>query len=285
MASRAEQKAAARAAREAQQAQLSAAAARRMRLYWLGGMLAVAVVALVVVIVASSGGGGKNPVHISKSAQASAVSVVNSTLAGIPQSGNVLGNPKAPITITEFGDLVCPICAEFALTSEPQIIASLVKTGEAKLVFRGLETASGRANGGQYVNTQVAARSAGLQGKEWNYILLTYQEQPQTINGTAAEEVPYITTSYLQNLASQIKGLNLVQWQAHMTDKTLANAVAADTAAAQKNPEICGTPTLIVSGPKGSIQYNPPTDLQTCTGNDSAVPTLAQIQSLVSQVG
>jgi len=284
MASRAEQKAAARAAREAKQKELSAAAARRMRLYWLGGMLAVAVVALVVVIVASSSGGGNNPVHVSKSAQAAAVGVVDATLAGIPQSGNVLGSPSAPVTITEFGDLVCPICAEFALTTEPSIITSLVKTGKAKLLFRGLETASGHANASQYVNTQVAARSAGLQDKEWNYVLLTYQEQPQTINGTAAEEVPYITSTYLQNLAAQIKGLNLAQWQAHMTDKTLINAVAGDTAAALRNPEICGTPTVIVAGPKGSVQYNPPTDLQTCTGSESAVPSLQQIQALVSQV-
>ena len=97
---------------------------------------------------------------------------MNATLAGIPQHGNVLGNPNAPITITEYGDLVCPTCADFAVTTEPQIIAALVKTGKAKLVYRAFETASAYANGSQFVNTQVAARSAGLQDKEWNYLLL-----------------------------------------------------------------------------------------------------------------
>ena len=127
---------------------------------------------------------------------------MNSALAGIPQHGNVLGNPNAPITITEYGDLVCSTCAAFATTTEPQIIAALVKTGKAKFVYRAFDTASSYANQSQFVNTQVAARSAGLQNKEWNYVLLTYEEQPATIGGKAAEDVAYVNTSYLQNLAS-----------------------------------------------------------------------------------
>ncbi len=32
--------------------------------------------------------------------------------AGIPEHDGVLGDPKAPVTVTEFLDLQCPICAE-----------------------------------------------------------------------------------------------------------------------------------------------------------------------------
>jgi protein-disulfide isomerase len=272
MASRAEQKALARAAREAKQRELSAAQARRLRLLWLGGMLAVAVIALVVVIVASSSGGGKaGTVHVSKSAQSAAIATVDAMLAGIPQHGNVLGNPNAPVTITEYGDLVCPTCDDFALTSEPQIIAALVKTGKAKFVFRGFETASGYANGGQYVNTQVAARSAGLQGKEWNYVLLTYQEQPQTINGQHAEDVAYVTSLYLQNLAQQIRGLNLATWQANLVNNTLINDVKADGNAALA-AGATGTPAVYVHGPKGTVM------------DPNVVPTFASVSSEVSKV-
>lgn len=271
MASRAEQKAAARAAREAKQKELSAAAARRLRLMWLGGMLTVAVVALAVVIVVSSGGGGGKGPQVSKSVKAAAIATVNSTLAGIPQSGNVLGNPKAKITLTEYGDLVCPTCAAFAQTSLPSIITSLVKTGKAKFVFRAFETASGTANAGQFVNTQVAARAAGLQGKAWNYILLTYFEQPQTIGGAPAEQVSYVTTNYLQSRAQQIKGLNLAQWQANMTNTTLINQVKADEYAALHSGAT-GTPALFVSGPGGQVM------------DTEVVPTLAKVQSLVATV-
>jgi protein-disulfide isomerase len=276
MASRAEQKAAARAAREAKQRELKAAQARRTRLYWLGGIIGAAVVALVVVIVASSSNGSGGGTHVSNSAKLAAQTTVASTLAGIPQHGNVLGNPNAPITITEYGDLVCPVCRDFATTSEPQLIDSLVKTGKAKLVFRGMETASGTANGSQYVNTQVAAHSAGLQNKEWNDVLLTYQEQPQTINGTPAEEVSYVNMNYLQGLAQQVKGLNLANWQAHMTDPALINQVHADEQAAHA-AGATGTPAIYVKGPKGTVMYNQNNTL-------SAVPSEQQIQQLVNQV-
>src|ERR1700730_7707837 len=99
MPSRTEQKAAARAQREAKQAELNAAQTRRQRFMMLGGIVGVALAACVVGIIAGSSGGGN--AKLSKSAQASAVALVNRQLAGIPQSGNVLGNPNAKVTITE----------------------------------------------------------------------------------------------------------------------------------------------------------------------------------------
>jgi len=267
MASRAEQKAAARKAREAQQSEMKAAATRRTRLLWLGGILGAAVVALVIVIVASTSGGSGG----GKWAQE--VAAVQQELHGIPQSGNVLGNPKAPVTITEYGDLVCPTCDDFALTSEPQIIQSLVRTGKAKLVFRGLETASAHANGPEFVPSQVAWRSAGLQNKGWDYILLTYGVQPQYVNGTPAEEVSYVTPAYLQNIAAHVKGLNLAQWQAHMTDNKLTNQVTADqNAAIASGAAQYGTPAVFVSGPKGTVM-----------DSSEVVPSLAKVTQLVNQ--
>jgi hypothetical protein len=160
------------------------------------------------------------------------------------------------------------------MTSEPQIIAALVRTGKAKLVYRGFETASVDANGAQYVDTQVAARSAGLQDKEWNYILTLYEEQPTEINGTDAELVPYVNAGYLQGIAAQIKGLNLQKWQSHMTDPALVSAVAVDTRAGNAlNVGNTGTPDVFVSGPRGSFSAG------------AGVPTLAGIQALVTQAG
>src|SRR5665213_2105407 len=268
MASRTEQKAAARAAREAKQASLKADAKRRQRIYGLGTIVVVAVVALVVAIAASrSGGGSKLTPKPNKTAQ----QIVKSQLGGIPQSGNVLGNPGAKITLTEYGDLVCPICAQFAQTTLPQIISGLVKTGKAKLVYRGFETASGTANNSQYVATQVAARAAGLQHLEWNYILLAYFVQPQTISGTPAEDVSYITTAYLQGVAAKIKGLDLAKWQANTTNQALAKAVAADGTAARA-AGATGTPTLVVTGPNGTFR------------DPNVIPTLAQVQADIKAV-
>jgi len=239
MASRAEQKAAARAAREAAHRELNAAQARRMRLIWLGGLVAAAALAIVVVVLAING--GSTPTATSKPA---AQTSVDALLKGIPQNGNVLGNPSAPVTITEFGDLVCPVCRAFALSSAPQLISDDVRAGRVKLVYRGLETASATANPGEYVASQVAARAAGLQHREWYYILLWYHEQ-------GSEDTPYVTDNFMQGIAQQIKGLNLTSWEAARNDQSLTNDVTADSQAANA-AGFSATPTLTIRGPKGA---------------------------------
>jgi protein-disulfide isomerase len=282
VASRKQQKEEARAARERAVAQLKAEQGRRTRMLALGGVLIAVVVAAVIVIAVSSSNSGGNSSGVltqqdgAPYTHAAAQADVATLLDGIPQSGNILGSPIAPVTITEFGDLVCPICDEFAVGSEPTLIQTDVRTGKVKLLFRGSETASSDANGSEYVASQVAARAAGLQGKEWNYILLLYDEQPQTIKGQDAELVPYVTAAYLKNRAQQITGLNIAKWQRDLGDASLKAAVAADSAAAQTEAPR-GTPTVIVTGPKGSVTYD-------ANGTLSAVPTIAQLNALIAQV-
>lgn len=250
-------------------------ASRRQRSQlMLAGVVMVAVIVAAVVVIVISGSGGKPLTQQQQTGKSRAVSAL---LAGIPQSGTTLGSASAPVTITEFGDLVCPICDDYALGTEQQLISAEVRTGKVKLVWRAAYTASSYANASGYTPSQVAIRSAGLQDKGWNYILLTYEVQPTVINGQDAEDVPYVTTSYLQNIAEHIPGLNLVKWQSNMTNTTLIAAVNADTNAA-KTDAPRGTPTIIVSGSKGAVTYDQ-------SGSEpSAIPTLAQLQALIAQV-
>ncbi|HUB76749.1 MAG TPA: thioredoxin domain-containing protein, partial [Solirubrobacteraceae bacterium] len=215
MASRKAQKEAARLQRELAVAELKAKQAFRSRMALLAAVVAVAVAAVVIVIVVSSSNGGSTaaltkpglsskPIDGAAYSEKAAVSDVSSLLNGIPQSGNIIGSPLAPITITEFGDLVCPTCDDFAVTTEHQLIADDVRTGKVKLVFRADDTASSFANQKQFLAGQVAARAAGLQGKEWDFVMLTYDEQPQTINGDHAEDVAYTSAAYWLSRAQQL---------------------------------------------------------------------------------
>jgi protein-disulfide isomerase len=259
MASRTEQKAAARAARVAAQKQQSTAASRRQRLIVLGGLLAVVVVALVIVIAVGGGGTKKTSTTVAKT-------TVAKLLKGIPQNGNVLGKASAPVTVTEYGDLVCPICKDFAQTSEQQLIANEVRAGKVKLVYRALETASGQANNGEFVASQVAARAAGAQGREWNYILVWYQLQQD-------ETTPYVTDPFMQNIAQQIPGLNLSKWQAARNNQGYTTAVAQDASAYNAlNLGQISTPTVTFNGPKGTVQPI------------SGVPTYAGLQADIASV-
>jgi protein-disulfide isomerase len=279
VASRKQQKEDARAQREQLHAELKASQTRRVRLLTLGGVVGAAIVVAAVFVLASSGGnssgGGATGKFVTAYTHPKAIADVATLLSGIPQgTDDSLGSPSAPVTITEYGDLVCPTCDAFALSSEKQLITSEVRTGKVRLVFRGLETASGTANGGEYVDTQVAARAAAQQKLGWTYIMLTYDEQPSTVGGKDAELTPYVSAKYLKGLAEQVPGLNLAKWQADLTDTSLINDVSGDTAAASA-AGVTGTPTLFVSGPKGTVAGN---------SNSNPIPTLAALQASIAKV-
>ena len=285
MASRKEQKEAARREREQRVAAMKASQSRRNRTYLLGGILAVVIVAAVaVILVSSSNNGGSAKSVLSPKANEEyygpkqAVADAKQLLNGIPEHGNVLGDPNAPVTITEYGDLVCSTCDYFAVSSEPLLIADDVRDGKAKLVFRAAETASATANGSEFVNTQVAARAAGLQDKEWYFIVILYDEQPHLINGKDAELETYVTTAYLQNRAAQVPGLNLVKWQENLVNPTLISEVHADLKAGDALG-VDSTPTVFVKGPKGDIQWDKGSDTLPATNT-----ALAQLQALIKRV-
>jgi protein-disulfide isomerase len=271
MASRAEQKAKAREERLAMQQAAEAAAARRRRLQLIGAVVVIAVAAIAVAVAISvSGGGTTTSADTQSPAAKAAAKRVDTLLAGIPQSpDNVLGNPSAPVTIIEYGDLECSVCDSFALPTnvntssgtpgtgiEDQVIQNLVRTGRAKFVYRALDTAtSNGATPNMFTTQQVAVYAAGLQRKAWNYLELFYNEQGQ-------EGTSYVTLSYLEGLAKQIPGLNYQRWLANLHNPTLVQQVQTENregtqAAVAGGAQGASTPTVVVSGPKGTTPLAP----------------------------
>lgn len=247
MASRTKQKEEARARRLAEEQARAEKARRERRLRMVGGVALVAAVIVAVAIAISSGGGSNKSVNPNSSAGKQTATTVDGLLAGIPQSGMTLGSPSAKITLTEYGDLECPVCQALALGAENQLIQNEVRSGKAKLVFRSLETASSDSPvPNAFENQQVAAEAAGLQNLGWYYIELFYHQQGQ--EGTA-----YPTESYLDGIARQIPGLNYSKWLTDRKDPSLLAQVNADKAAAAA-AGFQSTPTVVVSGPKGSTQ-------------------------------
>jgi protein-disulfide isomerase len=259
MASRKEQKEQARAARLEKEQAAAATQQRTRRIQIFGGAIAIAVIVIVVAIVISGGGG--SPTKPNSPEAKAAATHVDSVLAGIPESGNTLGNPKAKITITEYGDLECSVCDVLATPTsftnpehesgsgwEDQLISTYVRTGKAKLVYKSLETASGsNPDQNAFEVQQVAAYAAGLQGKAWYYIDLMYNQQ-------GAEGSNYVTESYLDGLAKQIKGLNYKKWLSDRKLSSLKNQVSTEgqQGTAVDSATGASTPTVVVSGPKGS---------------------------------
>jgi protein-disulfide isomerase len=266
MASRKEQKEAARERRLAEEQAAASRQQRTRRLQMLGGMLAVVVVIVVVLVVISSGSGGSGKaVAAGSSAATKTTKTVDTLLKGIPQSGTTLGNPKARVTVVEYGDLVCPICKSFALGAENQLISNDVRSGKVKLEYRGLETAAATANGSMYVPSQTAMRAAGEQKKAWNYIETFYHEQGD-------ETSSYVTDGYLQNIAKQVTGLNVGKWGSARGASTLAKLVNQDATSAQSQG-FNSTPTLVIQGPVA--QAKPIVGAPTYAGLESEIKSVA----------
>jgi protein-disulfide isomerase len=228
---------------ERKQLEASAAqAARRTRLIQLGGIVGVAAVIVVVILVATSGGkkaglvagGSTNP-------EAAAVAAL---VGGIPESGNVLGNPSAPVTMQYFGDLECPICKAFTLGVLPTVISKYVRTGKLKIEYRSMQTATGEQE--TFRVQQIAALAAGKQDRAWYYIELFYHEQGEEKSG-------YVTEAYLQGLASQVPGLNLPNWTAARGEQGYSEQVKRDAQTAAQEG-FTGTPSFLLGKSGTTLQ-------------------------------
>jgi protein-disulfide isomerase len=202
---------------------------RRRRLLQLaaGGAFLVLAVVLVLIVVNSSSSGG-DASNIGGTAE------VNQLLAGIPQQGMVLGDPKAPVTLIEFGDLQCPVCAGYAKEIMPPIIENQVKNGEAKIDFRNLTII-----GPESIPAGAAALSAGEQVRGWNYLEIFYRNQGEERSG-------YVTDEFMEAVAKAAGIKDLVKWSQERPK--LTGEVEKTTAEAGKLG-FSGTPSFAVEGP------------------------------------
>jgi len=204
-------------------------------------------VAIVIVILSATGCGSTKATPKATSSHATGTGAeVASLLAGIRQRGNTLGDPNAPVMLEFFGDLECPFCKQFTLGALRLLIQTYVRAGKLKIEYRSMKTATRDPE--VFKTQQVAALAAGKQNKMWNFIELFYHEQGEEDSG-------YVTEGYLQGLAQQVPGLNLIAWTAARNDAGLVNAIASDAQAA-RNTGLTRTPSFLVGGPT-RMPYTP----------------------------
>jgi protein-disulfide isomerase len=220
-----EQRRAAR--REAERAE-AARRSRRRRAWQLGGVVAVAAVAVIVAAAVSSSGGTTPPTPSADPGQAAAL------FRGIPERNGVLGDPDAPLTVTEFVDLQCPFCAQVSTTTLPAIVDDYVRTGKVKLEARTMHFLGPDST----TAAQVAA-GAERQGKLWPFLEAFYANQGQENSG-------YVTDEFLRQVASAA-GVDADEAIAQANgDFAQRRLDRAETEARQLGVE--STPTLVVSG-------------------------------------
>jgi protein-disulfide isomerase len=176
-----------RAARLAAEQAAAAKDARRRRGWILAGAAGLAAVAVVLAVTLTSSS--------DKTPAATSVTSASSLFAGIPEHNGVLGDPKAPVTVTEYLDLQCPICQEASQSTLPALVRDYVKTGKVKLQARTLSFI-----GADSVRAAKVAAGAERQGRLWPFLETFYANQGEENSG-------YVTDAFLRQV-SAASGVN-----------------------------------------------------------------------------
>ncbi len=161
------------------------------------------------------------------------VDVAKATVAGIPESKGVLGDPSAPTTIRVYGDLRCPVCREWDAAVAPDVIDQVVKTGQAKLDLRLWAIL-----GPDSVAAHRAGYAAMQQDKLWLYSTIVYYNQGD-------ERATWFDDTFARSVATAA-GLDLERFDADRKSGAAEKMIDAVNADAQALG-LSGTPTIGVA--------------------------------------
>jgi len=188
----------------------------------------VAVVLIVGAIVLSRGGGD----GASTGATGSTAAPV-ALVAGIPQTGMVLGNPDAKVRMLQFEDIQCPVCRTYTEDALPAIVDEYVRPGKVKLDFRGLAFL-----GPDSVKALRISLAAGLQNKLWEVVGLFYANQ-------GAENSGWVTDDLVDQILADVPGLDADKVKADADGATVTGQLEAAQAEAT-TLEVRGTPSFFL---------------------------------------
>jgi protein-disulfide isomerase len=226
-------------------------------------IVAVVVAAAAVAVIAASGGGDDDSPSggATNTAQLNAVDETKKLLAGIPQKGDTLGKPDAPVTMYEFIDYQCPFCRQFYVSTYPALVGKAVRDGKLKIVTRPLAFI-----GPDSRKAARAAAAAAQQNKEAEFTTVFYNNQGQ-------ENAGYVTDAFIDKIYDAIG-----------VDKAKANAYRLSAASqdplneGQKGAEqygIVSTPSFVM-GTTGGPYEKVDLDLEDQAGFQTFVDELAK---------
>jgi protein-disulfide isomerase len=155
---------------------------------------------------------------------------------------NSIGDPAAPIQITEYSDYQCPFCERFHTDTEPLLEQYYVDTGKVLFTYRSAGNFVSGNIGGPNTESQDAAAAAycaGDQGKYWE------MHDALFANTRGVENQGSFASRRLSEIA-KVAGLDVTQFEDCFSSGKYDDRVAQDskdaTAAGMQ-----GTPFFVVS--------------------------------------
>jgi protein-disulfide isomerase len=229
-----------------------------------GGVIILVIVAIVLGVVltrnsggvTTGGGGNDGPTiglatgtpTVGSSTKANAIggplrqaAEIATLLKGIPQDHFVLGKPDAPVTLTEYIDLQCPVCGTFETQEFGPLVDKYVSAGKLKIVMQPWSILD--QNPGEYDSTrgQKATIAAAAQNKAFNFAQVLYENQ-------GPEGSHWMNDGVISNIAASVDGLKPYDLAkvANSSDTTSVINTISDFAASHPT-EMTGTPTLYLN--------------------------------------
>jgi len=202
------------------------------RKYIVGAIVAAIVV--VGALIAFSLAGGDDDVDPNDLQD---VALVQEALGGIPQSGRTLGEPDAPIEITEFGDLQCPACKASSEDTNPELFEKYVATGRAKITFVPIAFLGDDSERGA-LGAEAAARQDAL----WPFVEVLYHNQ-------GAENSGWLTEDLMRAVVREL-GLDADRWDEDFEGEDVVTSFF-EAANIAEEAQVNSTPTFVIEGPRG----------------------------------
>jgi len=194
----------------------------------VGACTVVAAIVVAIAIGVSQSDSGPTAESLAKDTAST-----NALLDGIPQRGTSLGNPAAPVTLTEFADLQCPFCRQYSRDSFPALVRDYVRTGKVRMEFRALHFI-----GADSIVAARAAGAAGLQNRLWQFVDLFYRNQKDENSG-------YVRASFLRQIGGAA-GVDVARLERDATSQAVQQQLAAANGEADR-AGIRSTPSFLVT--------------------------------------
>ncbi len=150
----------------------------------------------------------------------------------------VMGDPKAPITITEYASVACPHCAKFNNDVFPAFKKKYIDTGKVFYVTREMLTGEPSVAAAGFL----VARCAGKD----KYFTVTdavyHSQQEMFADGTTRNVRPVLLR------IAKSAGLSETQFDKCVSDEGALNAIRARSDKYGDRDHIEGTPSFVVKG-------------------------------------
>lgn len=119
----------------------------------------------------------------------------------IPQRGDALGEPSAPVSMVEYIDPQCPYCIQWETNGLPEVVSRYIRTGKVRLQVRPIATIGPDSQRGR-----LALIAAGRQDKQYDLLHLFSRNAKQ-------ENTGWLNAAFVRRAAGSIAGLDLSRFE------------------------------------------------------------------------